>query len=165
MRRGKIPEVPCPSCHGGGVVRQARKLQVTVPQGVETGSKLRLSGQGERGVAGGEPGDVILIFQVKSHPFFRREGGDIHVSIPINIAQATLGSKVKVRTIDGTFVVLKIPPGTQGGTKFRIRGQGVEGKGRRGDQYVEVKVETPESLPEDGRERLKEFAEAAGLKY
>ncbi|MEX1258171.1 MAG: molecular chaperone DnaJ [Gemmatimonadota bacterium] len=165
MGRGKIPETPCPSCGGAGVVRQSRKLQVSVPEGVETGSKLRLSGQGERGAAGGEPGDLILVFQVKPHSFFRREGSDIHVTIPINVAQAILGSKVKVRTIDGTFVVLKIPPGTQSGTKFRIRGQGVAGKGRRGDQYVEVKVETPESVSEEGKERLREFAEVSRLKY
>jgi molecular chaperone DnaJ len=165
MGRGKIPETPCPSCGGAGAVRQSRKLQVTVPEGVESGSKLRLSGQGERGVAGGEPGDVILVFQVKSHPFFRRDGSDVHVTIPINVAQAILGSKVKVRTIDGTFVILRIPPGTQSGTKFRIRGQGIGGKGRRGDQFVEVKVETPDAIPEEGKERLREFAEVSGLKY
>lgn len=165
MGRGTVPERPCPSCAGAGVVRQARKLQVSVPEGVESGSKLRLSGQGERGAAGGEPGDLILVFQVKPHGFFRREGSDIHVTVPINVAQATLGSKVKVKTVDGSYVILKIPPGTQTGTRFRIRGQGVAGKDRRGDQYVEVKVETPESLPEEGIERLREFAEAAGLKY
>jgi molecular chaperone DnaJ len=165
MGRGTIPETPCPSCGGAGAVRQSRKLQVTVPEGVESGSKLRLSGQGERGVAGGEPGDVILVFQVKSHPFFRRDGSDVHVTIPINVAQAILGSKVKVRTIDGTFVILRIPPGTQSGTKVRIRGQGIGGKGRRGDQLVEVKVETPDAIPEEGKERLREFAEVSGLKY
>jgi molecular chaperone DnaJ len=165
LGRGKVPEAPCLSCAGTGAVRQNRKLQVTVPSGVETGSKLRLSGQGERGVGGGEPGDLILTFQVKPHRFFRREGADIHVTVPINVAQAILGSKVRVRTVDGRHVVLKIPPGTQGGTRFRIRGQGVEVKGRRGDQIVEVKIETPESVPEEGKERLREFAALSGLRY
>ncbi len=165
MGRGRVPESPCPSCHGGGAVRQMRKLQVAVPEGVETGSKLRLTGQGERGSAGGEPGDLILTFKVKSHRFFRRDGLDIHVSVPINVAQAILGSKVRVRTVEGKHVVLKIPPGTQTGTRFRIRGQGVAKGGRRGDQYVEVRVEVPETVSDDGKERLREFAEASGLRY
>lgn len=165
MGRGQVPESPCPSCGGRGSVRQQRKVQVSVPEGTETGSKLRLSGQGERGTLGGEPGDLILTFQVKPHRFFRREGSDIHVTIPINVAQAALGSKVRVRTIDGKHVVLRIPPGTQSGTKFRIRGQGVPGKGKRGDQYVEVKVEVPSALSEEGKNRMREFAEASDLRY
>ncbi|MSR22623.1 MAG: molecular chaperone DnaJ [Gemmatimonadetes bacterium] len=165
LGRGKVPESACPSCAGSGSVRQARTVQVTVPAGAETGSKLRLSGQGERGAAGGEPGDLILTFQVKTDRFFRREGADIHVTIPINVAQALLGSKVRVRTVDGRHVVLKIPPGTQSGTRFRIRGQGVESKGRRGDQFVEVKVEMPDTIPEEGKERIREFAALSGLRY
>ncbi len=136
--RGKIPETPCPSCDGRGTVRQKRKIQINVPAGVETGSKVRLSGQGERGRGGGPAGDLIITFKVQPHRFFRREGLDIHVTVPINIVQATLGSKIRVRTIHGKKVVLKIPPGTQTGTKFRIRGQGVEKGERVGDQYVEV---------------------------
>ncbi len=165
MGRGTIPEASCPSCAGAGRLRQKRKIQVSVPQGVETGSRLRLSGQGERGESGGNPGDLILTFQVKPHSFFQRKGLDIHVTIPINVAQAILGSKVKVRTIHDSHVVLKIPPGTQPGTRFRIPGQGVSKGGRQGDQYVEVKVETPEAVPEEGREKIREFAEFTGLKY
>ena len=165
LGRGMVPEVPCVSCSGTGAVRQLRKLQVSVPEGVETGSKLRLAGQGERGAGGGEPGDLILTFQVKPHRFFRRQGQDIHVTVPINLAQAALGSKVKVRTVEGSPVILRIPPGTQTGTRFRIRGQGVAMKGRRGDQFVEVRVEMPESLSEEAADRLREFAEAAGLRY
>jgi molecular chaperone DnaJ len=114
---------------------------------------------------GGEPGDLILTFQVKPHRFFRREGDDIHVTIPINVAQAILGSKVRVRTIDGRHVVLKVPAGTQSGTKFRIRGQGVPRKGKRGDQYVEVKVEVPASVTDEGKDKMREFAEASDLRY
>jgi molecular chaperone DnaJ len=163
--RGRIPESPCGSCGGSGEVRQTRKIQINVPQGVETGSKIRLSGQGERGSSGGKPGDLVITFKVKSHGFFRREGLDIHVTVPINLAQAALGSKMAVRTVDGRRVHLRIPPGTQSGTKFRIRGQGVEKSGRVGDQYVEVRVEIPESLDEEQQAAMERFAKAAGLKH
>ncbi len=165
MGRGAVPEALCTSCGGGGQLQQKRKLQVTVPAGVDTGSKLRLTGQGARGESGGSPGDLILTFQVKPHSFFRRKGLDIHVTIPINVAQAILGSKVKVRTVHGSHAVLTIPPGTQSGTRFRIAGQGVTKDGRTGNQYVEVKVETPESMPEEGREKIREFAEVTGMRY
>ncbi len=165
LGRGQVPESPCTSCGGSGEVRQQRKLQVSVPEGSETGSKLRLLGQGERGRLGGEPGDLILTFQVKSHRFFRQQGSDIHVTVPINVAQAVLGSKIRVKTVDGRHVVLRIPPGTQGGTKFRIRGQGVAKKGKTGDQYVEVRVEVPGAVSEEGRDRMREFAEVSDLRY
>ena len=165
MGRGRIPETPCTSCEGRGGVRQKRKLQINVPVGVETGAKVRLSGQGERGKAGGKPGDLIITFRVKSHRFFRREGLDIHVTVPINIVQATLGSKIRVRTVAGKKVVLKIPTGTQSGTKFRIRGQGIEKAERRGDQYVEVKITVPDELSGEEQKAMEEFAEATGLKH
>ncbi|HZD05199.1 MAG TPA: DnaJ C-terminal domain-containing protein, partial [Longimicrobiales bacterium] len=163
--RGTIPDTPCPSCQGRGEVRQSRKIQVTVPQGVETGSKVRLSGQGERGRGGGAPGDLIITFKVPPHRFFRRDGLDIHVTVPINIAQATLGSKIRVRTVSGKRVVLTIPPSTQSGTRFRIRGQGVEKGGRVGDLYVEVKIEVPDTLTEEQQEQMARFAEATGLRH
>jgi molecular chaperone DnaJ len=146
-------------------VRQTRKIQVTVPAGVETGSKVRLTGQGERGHEGGTPGDLVITFKVKPHRFFRREGLDIHVAVPLNIAQATLGSKIRVRTVAGKRVVLTIPSGTQSGTRFRIRGQGVEKGGRVGDQYVEVRIEVPESLTEEQQEQMAKFADATGLRH
>ncbi len=165
MGRGKIPETPCPSCQGKGEVRQTRKIQVSVPAGVDSGSKVRLSGQGERGKDGGAPGDLVINFKVKTDRFFRREGLDIHVTVPINIVQATLGSKIRVRTVRGKKVVLKIPQGTQSGTKFRIRGQGIQKNGRSGDQYVEVRVEVPETMTEEEQKAMEEFAEAAGLRH
>jgi molecular chaperone DnaJ len=165
MGRGRIPETPCSSCQGTGSVRQTRKLQVTVPPGVEDGARLRLAGQGERGSAGGPPGDVFLSFQIRPHRFFRREGLDIHVSVPLNVAQAVLGSRVRVRTVDGKQVVLRIPPGTQGGTRFRIRGQGVSKGDRTGDQYVEVTVNVPEEVTEDARKAMEAFAEASGMRH
>ena len=165
LGRGEVPDQLCPACGGSGTVRQTRKLQVTVPQGVETESKVRIPGQGERGRGGGAAGDLILTFKVKPHHFFRRDGLDVHVTVPINVVQATLGSKIRVRTVSGKRVVLTIPPGTQTGTRFRIRGQGVERGGRVGDQYVEVKVEIPEKLSDQEHKALEEFAALSGLKH
>jgi molecular chaperone DnaJ len=136
-----------------------------VPPGVDSGSRVRLSGQGERGKLGGPPGDLIITYKVMPHRFFKRDGLDIHVSVPINIVQATLGSKIRVNTVSGKKVVLRIPKGTQSGTKFRIRGQGVEREDRVGDQYVEVVVKVPEELSEAERQAMEEFAEATGLKH
>jgi molecular chaperone DnaJ len=146
-------------------VRQSRKIQINVPEGVDTGTKVRLSGQGERGRDGGKPGDLIITFRVQPHRFFRRSGLDIDVTVPINIVQATLGSKIRVNTIHDNKVVLKIPPGTQNGTRFRIRGQGVKRPERAGDQYVEVKVEVPDKLSEAELKAMEEFAQATGLKH
>ncbi|HEX5724605.1 MAG TPA: molecular chaperone DnaJ [Longimicrobiaceae bacterium] len=163
--RGKVAADPCPACNGSGEVRRQRAVAINVPAGVDNGSKLRLSGQGEKGASGGPPGDLVLTFRVTPDRFFTREGLDLSSTVPINMAQATLGSKLRVRTVDGKHVVLKIPPGTQSGTKFRIKGQGVEKAGRRGDQYVRVAVTVPESLTEEQRKQFEEFAEAAGMKH
>ncbi len=165
LGRGKLPETPCTSCDGRGTVRQKRKIQIAVPAGVDSGSKVRLSGQGERGRGGGAPGDLIITFKVQPHRFFRREGLDVHVTVPINIVQATLGSKIRVRTVSGKKVVLTIPAGTQAGTKFRLRGQGIKKDDRVGDQYVEVKVEVPDQLSDDERKMMEDFASSAGLKH
>ncbi|HEX6940729.1 MAG TPA: molecular chaperone DnaJ [Longimicrobiales bacterium] len=163
--RGQIPSDPCRACGGSGQLRDQRSIALTVPAGVDTGSKLRLSGQGERGVGGGRPGDLIITFRVKPHRFFRRDGLDIHCTVPVNIAQATLGSKIRVNTIGGKRVALRIPPGTPSDTRFRIPGQGIEKNGRRGDQYVQVRIVVPESLSEEQQALMRQFAESAGLKY
>ena len=163
--KGKIPTDPCTTCQGQGQVRQQRQIQITVPAGVDTGSKIRIPGQGEKGAAGGPAGDLIVSFRVQPDKFFSREGLDIHCTVPINLAQATLGSRIRVRTVDGKKVVLRIPPGTQSGTRFRIKGQGVEKGGERGDQFVRVSVSVPEQLGEREQKLMEEFAEAAGLKY
>jgi molecular chaperone DnaJ len=163
--RGQIPAEPCPACAGRGQIRQERRIRLRVPAGVETGSKLRLSGQGERGPGGGPPGDLLITFQVKPDPFFQRKGLDVYCTVPVNIAQAALGSKIRVRTVDGKRVSLRIPPGTQSGTKLRIAGQGIEKGGKRGHQYVQVKITVPEKLGPDEERLMREFAEAADLKY
>jgi len=164
LGRGKVPETPCATCGGNGHVRTRKKLSVNVPPGVESGSRIRLSGQGERGPRGGKPGDLIIKFRVKGDRFFTRDGMNLLCEVPINIAQAILGSKVKVRTIDGKRVVLTIPPNTQSGTTFRVRGQGVHKGDHRGDQLVRVTVETPE-LSDAGRETLSKLAEEEGLRH
>lgn len=165
LGKGKVPTDPCPTCQGRGQLRQQRQIQVTVPAGVDTGSKIRLPGQGEKGPGGGAAGDLLVTFRVQPDRFFSREGMDIACTVPINLAQATLGSRIRVRTVDDKRVVLRIPPGTQSGTRFRIKGQGVEKDGRRGDQYVRVQVTVPEELGDRERKLMEEFAEAAGLKY
>lgn len=158
--RGKVPSQACPTCKGSGDVQVQKRIMVTVPAGTEDGTRMRLKGQGAKG-----KGDLVIQFQVEPDHFFRREGADIVSTVPINIAQAMLGSRIKVRTIDGKHVVLRIPAGTQNGQKFRISGQGIEKNGKRGDQYVEVKIELPEKLTPEQEAAAKSFAEKAGLKY
>jgi molecular chaperone DnaJ len=165
MGRGKVPQDPCPNCGGTGQLRQQKTVNVTIPAGVDNGSKVRIAGQGEKGAGGGPPGDLLITVRVTPHRFFQREGLDILCEVPINVAQAVLGSKIKVKTVEGQSVVLRIPPGTQPGTRFRIKGQGVEKGGRRGDQFVKVEVGVPETLTDEQRKQFEEFAEAAGLKH
>lgn len=164
LGRGKVPVTPCSDCGGRGQSRRNKKLSVNVPSGVESGSKIRLSGQGERGPSGGKPGDLIIKFRVKKDRFFTREGMHLACEVPINVAQAILGSKIKVRTIDGKKVVLSIPENTQSGTTFRVRGQGVHKGEHHGDQLVRVTVETPE-LSDEGRQTLEELAQKEGLRH
>lgn len=163
--RGRIPSQPCPTCGGAGELRKERQVTITVPQGTETGTKVRLRGQGQPAQPGGPPGDLLVTFQVLSDRFFHREGLDIVCEVPINVAQAVLGTRLRVRTLDGKKVMLKIPAGTQPGRKFRIRGQGIEKNGRRGDQLVAVQVTIPSELTPEQQELLKRFAEAAALRY
>jgi molecular chaperone DnaJ len=163
--RGKVASERCGKCSGDGEVGVDKKLRVTVPAATDSGHKVRLKSQGQRNPAGGRAGDLIVTFQVKSDRFFRRDGLDIHCTVPLNLIQATLGTKLQVRTIHGQKVVLRIPAATQPGRKLRIKGQGVEKNGRRGDQLVEITVTVPEKLTGDQEKLLREFAAAADLKY
>ena len=158
--RGRVPSERCRTCGGSGDVRVEKRLVLTVPAGTEDGTKLRLRGQGTKG-----KGDVVVMLQVEPDRFFRREGLDIVCTVPVNLAQALLGSKIKVKTLDGRRVVLKIPPGTKPGQKFRIVGQGIEKNGRRGDQYVEVHVDIPERLTPEQEAAMKAFADKSGMRY
>lgn len=161
--RGKIPSTPCPTCRGAGQVRTERRVMITVPSATEGGTKLRLKGQGEAGPGGAPPGDLIVTFQVQPDRFFRRDGLDILCEVPINMVQATLGTRLKVRTLDGKKVILRIPSGTQPGRKFRIKGQGITKSDRTGDQLVEIVVSLPEKLSAEAEDALKVFAERAGI--
>ena len=163
--RGRIPSQQCPTCRGAGDVRTERRVVITVPPATETGSRIRLRGQGESSQPGGTPGDLIITFQVQPDRFFRREGLDIICEVPLNVAQVTLGTRLRVRTLDGKKVMLRIPPGTQPGRKFRIKGQGLEKNGRRGDQLVGVQVTVPNELTQEQQDLMKKFAESAGMTY
>lgn len=165
LGRGQIPTVPCATCGGSGEVRARRKIAVTVPEGTDSGTKIRLKGQGGHGARSGPPGDLLLNFTVQPDRFYKRDGNDLIAKVPINIAQATLGSKVSVKTIDGKKVSIKIPPGTPSGKRFRVRGQGAKKGEERGDLIVEVEIIVPEKLTEEQEKMMKEFAEAGGLKY
>ncbi len=163
--RGRIPSQPCPTCGGAGEVRTERRVMVTVPPATESGTRVRLRGQGQPGPGGQPAGDLIITFEVQPDRFFRREGLDLVCEVPINVALAVLGTRIRVRTLDGKKVVLRIPPGTQPGRRFRIKGQGIEKNGRRGDQLVQVQVTVPERLSAEQQDLMKRFAEAAGMAY
>lgn len=163
--RGRISSEACPACGGAGELRAERRVVITVPPGTETGTRVRLRGQGQPARPGGAPGDLLVTFQVLPDRFFHRDGLDIVCEVPINVAQAVLGTRLRVRTLDGKKVMLKIPAGTQPGRKFRIKGQGIEKNGRRGDQLVGVQVTVPTELTPEQQELLKKFAEAAGQRY
>jgi molecular chaperone DnaJ len=165
LGRGQVPTEPCPTCHGSGEVRVKRKVLINVPPGVDTASKIRLKGQGGKGPQNGPPGDLIITFNVLPDKFYRRDGLDVIATVPLNIAQATLGTKISVRTLDGKKVAIKIPPGTPSGKRFRVRGQGIQKSDKKGDLIVEVSIQVPEKLSEEQERMMKDFAESGGLKY
>jgi molecular chaperone DnaJ len=156
---GRIVEKPCPECRGVGKIRRMRKISVKIPRGVDTGSRLRIGGEGDAGANGGPPGDLYIIIHVLPHEFFHREGDDVYCEIPLTFSQAALGAEVEVPTLKAK-AKLKIPEGTQGGTVFRLRGEGMPrlSDSGRGDQMVRVKVITPVKLSGRLRELLKEMS-------
>ena len=157
---GSIISNPCSQCHGGGKVRVKRKLMVDIPAGVDDGYQMRLDGEGDAGLYGGATGDLYVIFSVKPHKFFRRDGSDIFCEVPINFAQAALGDELDVPSLDGKLS-LKIPSGTQSGKVFCLKGKGipyVNGRGK-GDLLVKVEVVTPQHLSGKQRRLLEELAE------
>ena len=161
--QGTIVKDPCGNCRGSGRLRNLHTLNVKIPGGVDTGSRLKLRNEGESAPAGGAPGDLYVVIQVEPHPIFIRENLDILCDVPISIAQATLGAEIDVPTLNGK-VKMKIPAGTQSGKVFRMKGKGindVQGY-RQGDQHVRVSVETPTHLTARQKELLKEFATAGG---
>jgi molecular chaperone DnaJ len=165
LGRGTSPSEKCGGCNGAGQVRSRRKVNITVPSGAESGTRVRLKEQGTRGQNGAPTGDLIITFQVLPDRSYRRDGLDLILEVPINIAQATLGSKIQVKTLDGTRVALRIPGGTPSGKRFRVRAQGIEKDGKRGDLLVDVQITVPEKLTEAQEQLMRDFAEAGGMKF
>ena len=155
---GTIIEEKCPACKGEGKVRKTKKLEVKIPAGVDTGSRLRMSGEGEAGDLGGPNGDLYIYISVRPHEYFIRQGNDIILEYPLNIVQASVGTEVEVPTLEGT-IKLKIPEGTQSGTVFRLKGKGITSiKGySKGDQHVQVKVIIPKNLTSEQKDTLKKL--------
>ena len=160
---GTKVEKPCTACRGEGRVPKNTKLTVRIPPGVDTGSRLRSSGNGEAGLAGGQPGDLYIVLSVKEHELFERQGEDLFCEVPIKFTLATLGGSIEVPTLFGK-ATLKIPTATQSGTTFRLRGKGMPSLrgGHQGDQLVRVHVEVPQSLSAEQRKLLEEFARISG---
>jgi len=161
--RGKTIEDPCGSCHGQGRVEKTKTLSVKVPPGVDTGDRIRLSGEGEAGPEGGPPGDLFVQMSVKQHPIFERDGKNLYCEVPITFVAAALGGELEVPTLDGR-VSLKIPTETQTGKLFRLRGKGVKPVrgGSVGDLLCRAVVETPVNLNKEQKELLQQFQESLG---
>lgn len=160
---GEIVSTPCTTCNGRKQVQQLRKLVVKIPAGIRSEQQIRLTGEGAPGSHGGPPGNLYVFVNVKRHEFFQRRGEDILLNLEINVAQAALGDEIVVPTVDGD-AALKIPPGTQSGTVFRLRGRGVPhlNGGGRGDQMVMTQVMVPQNLSERQRELFEAMAETLG---
>jgi molecular chaperone DnaJ len=153
----------CRLCGGDGRVRRVDTIEVRIPAGVQTGSRVRVAGRGNAGTNGAPAGDLYIITDVKPHPFFDRRGDDLYTTVPITVTEATLGAKIEVPTMDGRSL-LRVPPGTNSGQKLRLREKGVPSvrdPKRRGDQYVELQVFVPKPVDERVRELLKELEKVA----
>ena len=160
---GEVIDSPCSKCHGKGSIRKTKTIEVDIPAGIDNGQMIKLGGQGELGTRGGPRGDLYIEVNVQSHPLFTRDGYDVYLEMPITFAQATLGDKIQVPTLDGK-VEYEVPEGTQTGTVFRLKGKGIPKlkSNVRGDQYVKVTVEIPKKLNEKQKELVREFAKECG---
>ncbi len=156
---GQIIKNPCTSCNGAGRLEKERSLSVNIPAGVETGTRIRLAGEGEAGMRGGPPGDLYIFIEVENHPIFDREGTHLHCRVPVSMITAALGGTIEVPTIDGGRSRVKIPAGSQSGRQMRLRGKGMPALrgGGQGDMFIEMAVETPVNLTARQKELLQEF--------
>ncbi len=158
---GQIIDSPCPECRGTGQSRTERKLKINIPAGVDTGTRLRLTGEGEAGAKGGPPGDLYVLLRVKDHELFERDASDLHCEVPVNVAQAALGAEITVPTLEGETTV-RLDAGTQSGSHVKLRARGVPhvNNGRRGDLIVHFRVVVPEKLSREQREIFENLLEA-----
>ena len=156
---GQIIKNPCSGCGGNGLVQKERALSVNIPAGVETGTRIRLAGEGEAGMRGGPPGDLYIFIEVAPHKLFERDGTELHCRVPVSITAAALGGDIEVPTIDGGRSRVKIPAGSQSGRQMRLRGKGMPALrgGGHGDMFIELAVETPVNLTARQKELLREF--------
>jgi len=156
---GRIITNPCKSCKGQGKVKKSKSINIKIPAGVDTGSRLRISNEGELGFYGGPPGDLYIILNVEEHLFFKRDGNDLYCEVPLSFPQAALGAEIEVATLDGTSKI-KIPPGTPSGRIFYLKGKGIQrlGSHGRGDQILKVYIDVPKKLTQKQKELLEEFA-------
>jgi len=164
--KGQIIKTPCKNCHGAGRIEKEKTLEIKIPAGVETGSRLRVNGEGEAGVNGGPTGDLYVVIHVAEHENFERQGANLYASVPVSFAQAALGAEIQVKTLDGEEN-LKIPAGTQTGTVFRIKSQGMPVLGGRGkgDLFVAVTLVTPKTLTKEQRKLLEQLAEIEDTEF
>jgi molecular chaperone DnaJ len=161
---GRVRNI-CRTCGGEGRVRRSDTIDVRIPAGVQTGSRVRVPGRGNAGTAGAPPGDLYIITEVQPHPFFDRRGDDLYTVVPITVTEAALGAKIEVPTMDGRSL-LRIPPGTHSGQNLRLRDKGVPSvrqPGRRGDQYVELQIVVPKPVDERVKELLREMERLAPM--
>lgn len=163
---GRIIEKPCKTCAGTGTSRKDKTLAVSIPAGVEDGTRIRLAGEGEAGFRGGPTGDLYIFLSIKPHRFFKRDGANIHCQVPVSMVTASLGGAVEVPTIDGSKVKVTIPEGTQTGAQFRLRAKGMSvlRSNSRGDMYIHAQVETPVNLSKKQKDILKDFESSGGDK-
>ena len=164
--KGQIIKTPCQKCHGAGRIEKEKTLEIKIPAGVETGSRLRVNGEGEAGVAGGLTGDLYVVIHVAEHDLFERQGANLYASVPVSFAQAALGAEIQVKTLDGEET-LKIPAGTQTGTVFRLKNHGMPILGGRGkgDLFVAATLVTPKTLTKDQRKLLEQLAEIEDTEF
>jgi len=164
--KGQIIKTPCRKCRGAGRVEKEKTLEVKIPAGVETGSRLRINGEGEAGASGGQTGDLYVVIHVAEHELFERQGANLYSAAPITFAQAALGAEIKVKTLDGEED-LRIPAGTQTGTVFRIKSKGMPALGGRGrgDMFVAVTLITPKTLTKEQRKLLEQLAEVEDIDF
>jgi molecular chaperone DnaJ len=156
---GKVAR-SCAVCNGSGVVPAREAISLKIPAGVDTGSRVRVGGKGQAGVFGGPAGDLYVITNVGEHAYFKRQGDNIYCTVPVTVPEAALGAKIEVPTVDGK-ALLRIPPGTQSGQKFRLRERGVpslRAGGMRGDQFVEVRITLPRIISEETKDLLQRYA-------